>query len=407
MRLSYLGSRTHLVWKYLQERFDKVNRVRIFQLHREISTISQGTDSVAAYFTKLKELWVEYDALVLSPGCDFPKSRDYIEHLHHQRLLQFLSELNESYEQAYAMIIEDESQRSNPFPALTWKADPMAMQVGRGQPYRGKKPFMQCAYCNMKGHLKENCYKLNGYPSDFKGKKKYAANSVTKNAELDKRPEGMEGGNSSEPPKFGSYFTEDQYKQILGMLNKETTNPQANMTGITICLMADVCSGEWIIDSGASHHITAYLNMLRTHTKLDSFNKDEVNLPNIEKTKITHMEIADFLDKMQDLYNGRVRGIGREEGGLYILKSDVIVVLKHFLSFVKTQFAAVLKIIRTNNGTEFFNQHYNALLDSYGILHQRSCVYTPQQNGIVERKHRHILDIARALKFQACIPARY
>lgn len=89
------------------------------------------------------------------------------------------------------------------------------------------------------------------------------------------------------------------------------------------------------------------------------------------------------------------------------LKSDVIVMLKHFLSFVKTQFAAVLKIIRTDNGTEFFNQHCNALLDSYRILHQSSCVYTPQQNGIIKRKHRHILDIARALKFQACIPARY
>ncbi|XP_070011186.1 uncharacterized protein [Nicotiana sylvestris] len=307
--------------------------------HREIATISQGTDSVAAYFTKLKELWAEYDALVPSPGSDCPKSRDYIEHLHRQRLLQFLSGLNESYEQArrhiliktveptlnqaYAMIIEDKSQRSNLFPALTGKADPMAMQVGRGQPYRGKKPFMQCDYCNMKGHLKENCYKLNGYPSDFKGKKKYAANSVTRNAELDKRSEGMEGGNSSEPPKFGSYFTEDQYKQILGILNKETTNPQANMTDITTCLMADVCYGEWIIDSCASHHITADLNMLRTHTKLDSCNKDQVNLPNGEKAKITHMGIADFLDKIQvdqDLYNGRVREIGREEGDLYIVK---------------------------------------------------------------------------------------
>lgn len=50
------ASNVHLVWRNLQERFDKVNRVRIFQLHREIATIFQGTDSVAMYFTKLKEL---------------------------------------------------------------------------------------------------------------------------------------------------------------------------------------------------------------------------------------------------------------------------------------------------------------------------------------------------------------
>ncbi|XP_075084341.1 uncharacterized protein LOC142167877 [Nicotiana tabacum] len=72
----------HLVWKDLKERFDKVNRVRIFQLHREIATISQGTDSVDTYFTKLKELWSEYDALVPSPGCDCVKSKDFIVHLH-------------------------------------------------------------------------------------------------------------------------------------------------------------------------------------------------------------------------------------------------------------------------------------------------------------------------------------
>lgn len=58
-----------------------MHKIHIFQLHREIVIISQGTDSVATYFTTLRELWDEYDDQVSTRGCDFVKSRDYIEHL--------------------------------------------------------------------------------------------------------------------------------------------------------------------------------------------------------------------------------------------------------------------------------------------------------------------------------------
>lgn len=47
----------------------------------------------------------------------------------------------------------------------------------------------------------------------------------------------------------------------------------------------------------------------------------------------------------------------------------------------------------------FFREH--------GILHQQSCVQTHQQNGVVERKHRHLLDVARALRFQANLPLTF
>ena len=47
------------VWKDLAERYDKVDRSRIFQLHKEIATVSQGTSSISTYFSRLRELWVE------------------------------------------------------------------------------------------------------------------------------------------------------------------------------------------------------------------------------------------------------------------------------------------------------------------------------------------------------------
>lgn len=73
------ASNAHLVWEDLKESFDK--RVRIWQLHREITTLMQGTSSVLTYFLKLKELWHGYDVLVPSPNCGCEKSKDYIENL--------------------------------------------------------------------------------------------------------------------------------------------------------------------------------------------------------------------------------------------------------------------------------------------------------------------------------------
>ena len=44
---------------------------------------------------------------------------------------------------------------------------------------------------------------------------------------------------------------------------------------------------------------------------------------------------------------------------------------------------------------------------SHGIIHQISCVITPQQNGIAERKNRHLLDVSRTIMFHMQIPSRF
>lgn len=70
-----------MVWVDLKERFDKIDGSRIYQLHREICTIHQGNSTVLAYFTKLRLMWDEFDAIVPPPSCNCDGSRVYVDHI--------------------------------------------------------------------------------------------------------------------------------------------------------------------------------------------------------------------------------------------------------------------------------------------------------------------------------------
>jgi hypothetical protein len=78
--------------------------------------------------------------------------------------------------------------------------------------------------------------------------------------------------------------------------------------------------------------------------------------------------------------------------------------LTNFILFVENQFNTKLSKLRSDNGIEFSITDF---FNSKGILHETSCVETPQQNGIVERKHQHILNVTRALLFQSNLPKEF
>ena len=82
-------------------------------------------------------------------------------------------------------------------------------------------------------------------------------------------------------------------------------------------------------------------------------------------------------------------------------KSEVPSRIENFIHLIQNQHNVTPKIIRSDNGLEFLLSDFYA---SQSIIHQKSCVETPQQNGRVERKHQHILKFVRALLFQSKLP---
>lgn len=91
---------------------------------------------------------------------------------------------------------------------------------------------------------------------------------------------------------------------------------------------------------------------------------------------------------------------------VYLLrkKSDVSTIFPTFYELIFTQFNLHIKSVRSANAPELNFVEY---FKTKGIIHYHSCVERPQQNSVVERKHQHILNVARALLFQSNVPLVY
>jgi hypothetical protein len=91
---------------------------------------------------------------------------------------------------------------------------------------------------------------------------------------------------------------------------------------------------------------------------------------------------------------------------LYLLKnkSDILSIFKDRYALIKNQHATTVKILRSDNGTEYINQDFYQFLTRNGIEHQTTCVNTPEQNGVAERKYRYLLEVVRSLMFTMHVP---
>jgi transposase InsO family protein len=85
-------------------------------------------------------------------------------------------------------------------------------------------------------------------------------------------------------------------------------------------------------------------------------------------------------------------------------KSEVPQLFIQFYNMVQTQFGKRIKRIRSDNGKEYVNHNLSNFTSKNGIIHEFTCVDTRQQNGVAERKNRHLLEVARAILFQMSVP---
>nr|GFA84505.1 integrase, catalytic region, zinc finger, CCHC-type, peptidase aspartic, catalytic [Tanacetum cinerariifolium] len=79
-------------------------------------------------------------------------------------------------------------------------------------------------------------------------------------------------------------------------------------------------------------------------------------------------------------------------------------VLIDFLRLVQRGLQAQVRVVRTDKGTEFLNQTLHAYFAAEGIQHQTSVARTPEQNGVVKRRNRTLVEAARTMLSAAKVP---
>nr|GEV30774.1 retrovirus-related Pol polyprotein from transposon TNT 1-94 [Tanacetum cinerariifolium] len=162
-----------------------------------------------------------------------------------------------------------------------------------------------------------------------------------------------------------------------------------------ICLMAKATSSQaWLWHCRLSHLNFDTINLL---LKNDIVSKDE-----------TPEVLIDFLRLVQRGLHAQVRIVQTDKGTKFLNKT----LYAYFASegiLHQTGLHAQVRIVQTDKGTKFLNKTLYAYFASEGILHQTSIARSPEQNGIVERWNRTLVEAARIMlsvakeKGDACI----
>lgn len=284
---------------------------QIYQIQREMSSVQQGIDSITTYYSKLHRTWDEMDHLVPLPVCKCTNCTcnltDKLKALTSStRLLQFLMGLNSDFEvirgqilnldplptvsKAFSMVLRAESQKTVTQNYSSSIAEGSAMLVkaassksaGDNKYYSGqkkddsKKSDRFCDHCQIIGHTKDTCFKLHGYPDWFKElrnskkgfpPKKASANMVSTAGSHDKIDE-KEGNGKHEIASMVTQLVKEEMGKLLKGKHVDEQVNYANFEDFAGTILSSHSSklmdfGCWIIDTGASSHMSSHIDTLQ------------------------------------------------------------------------------------------------------------------------------------------------
>ena len=316
--------------------------------------MKQGDRSVNEFFTDMKIVWEDLEALRPIPicSCNVRCNCDTFKIMHNQREIEyaicFLKGLNDSYStvrsqillmkplptisEVFSLIIQQEDHlagTSSSQPTVLYNASERPTQGrgifysggrgplnnsrgrGRGRSYPGGRGNpKQCTFCSRHNHTVEQCYFKHDFPPGYKPRYQSSTNSIA----------ASDGNTSSNTeaslPKAVSHDAPgaplgEQLKQILNLLQHSNIDQSMQNTSATINTSYTNAiesstqhdnsgiSVHWILDTGATDHVTSSKELFTTFRCIKPIN---VSLPNGSKVFAQYSGTIYFSDDFQ-LYN--------------------------------------------------------------------------------------------------------
>uniref|UniRef100_A0A2N9GH47 Integrase catalytic domain-containing protein n=1 Tax=Fagus sylvatica TaxID=28930 RepID=A0A2N9GH47_FAGSY len=361
------------VWDKLEERFTCTARANVLTLKLELQSIKKGNETVSSYLQRIKTVRDKLSAVGV--------------HSDDEELLHVILKEEEAETPSEAEVVELLVPTAKAF-LHPQPQQPQSSQFASS----GRSERPTCQICWKQGHYAIDCY----HRMDF------------------------------------AYQGKNPTTKLATMVS--ASNLQHTQTAET-----------WLTDSGASDHITASSQNLNPQAPYQG--PDQVSVGNGQNLPIQHIvhklclhnHCSCYFDSnqllIQDLPTGRLLYKGLSKNGVYPIHSSTFFnsasnktactahsVSAHkwqmwhsrlghpsnkFQAMVNTQFSLPIKVLRTDCGGEFTSNAFNQFCANKGIIHQLSCPHTPQQNGVAERKHKHLIQCALAILSESKLPMSY
>lgn len=320
------------VWKLLEQRFQLTNGSRKYKLNKDLFSIKQNGSTLVEYYTSISTIWEEIDAMNVLPviGTLTGEVTEFLTALEVQkqelRLFQFLNGLDESYASqrsqilmsiplptvamACSVIQQEESQKAALSDNQVHESVAMYSKVHNS----ADKNVGGCPECGRKGHGREDCWRLIGYPK-WHSKHKRVGNSSQRGGiafgssgnwnqnrsnKMANVAQSCDQSQENETVDDNIVLTTRQLEQILKMLpvknyrgdsksEEDFDAPfsgMASFSGMVLCNNVQSSSNEWIVDSGATDHMTSTLSLLSNVKKASS--QCTIKLPTGDNVQISH-----------------------------------------------------------------------------------------------------------------------